>query len=455
MNEIFLVAVEFPSGTTWLINFFLEVGVMVNLEGRGNNTWNFDVARNSFVFNEEKEGWRRHLPILSAKKEFTFRNDAVVRFSHEYPNVENIDKKIILVVRDGRDAIYSQYKRFSSSWKDFPEMLGDLTTPIYLRPYTFLPRASYPETWALYNYLWQHSVEKKNLLIIKFEDLKTDPSTEVKKALDFIGVKRTDEEIQRGIVGSSFDNAKKAEEEYKKNDPLKKYATVNRKGKPNEWKEIYTSSELKWFNGFPNIVLGQFGYEPISAIRVDNSLSIKDVNVLDIKDFKIGLKKAGNNISEILVEGKKILCLYWMMAICDERRMEELNRALPVFGALLRASNLISKTPYFQMEIGIALARFGARRQSLLVIENIKEYPETVPYLMERGRASSLNFRILRARKDLLRAGHKDWLRVALLEKLDIKGKKQYLKGLVSHMPKFIQRSFYRSLRKIRQIYNM
>jgi len=101
--------------------------------------------------------------------------------NHFFPNenIEKITSPMIYIYRDGRAVAYSLWKSkyYNKDW-------GDLTFSEYLRkPLDWLggpgqkrdSEFNIAQHWYHHVDLW-HKVKNKNLLILKYEDLKSDPT---------------------------------------------------------------------------------------------------------------------------------------------------------------------------------------------------------------------------------------------------------------------------------------
>ena len=87
--------------------------------------------------------------------------------------------KVIYIVRDGRD-VYTSYYHYRS------HTLPDGTSfEEFIRNEDFL----WPSTWAehVQSWLGNRISPEDNVLIVRFEDLKTDPRSELHRMLNFIG----------------------------------------------------------------------------------------------------------------------------------------------------------------------------------------------------------------------------------------------------------------------------
>lgn len=269
MRKIELVSSQFPSGVAWILNFLLEINILVY---RGDNiasTWDYNKKNKFYSLNKKDEVLKQWIPVLSEKEKFYFKDDISIRWTHEFPTKNNLEGKTILLVRDGRDAIYSQYKR-EVKGESFTEMLKGFCPPFGLNP---------ADTWALMNLMWSNSVQKDNLFVIKFEDIKTDPQTVLPGLLKFLGISRDPVDIQASIESSSFERAKKNEETYRATAPRTQFELVNRKGQPGEWKETYTDEQLSFFEGLPNLALKYYGYKDQTKGEKEQMKYLLDKNI--------------------------------------------------------------------------------------------------------------------------------------------------------------------------------
>lgn len=260
-ETVLLASSQFPSGVAWLLNFFVELDVLIYRGNSPEKTWLYDSNNHTYRVTEGDQILKQWIPALTDQPDRTFAEPLCIRWSHEFPNSTNVQQKVILMMRDGRDAVYSQYKREHAADRALQDMLRMHYAPLGLPP---------AETWAAHAYLWLQRIPKNRLHIIRFEDIKTNPLPEVKRLLTFLGVQRSEEDIQRAITSSSFERAKQAETAYRAQQTQTQFAEVNRKGQPGEWKTNYTPETLRSFTGLPLSVLNTFGYEAdISATYTD------------------------------------------------------------------------------------------------------------------------------------------------------------------------------------------
>lgn len=259
-----LASSEFPSGVAWLLNFLVELDVLIYNTSTIEDTW-AKQADGSYALTESEAVTKKYVPALSDSSVRKFRDDFVVRWSHEFPVEKCKEEKVILLVRDGRDAVHSLFKRKNNiidrwSQEYFIKQHREASFQDWLHSEYGPTRLTPAEIWALFHYLWIVHTPAQDLLIIRFDDLKTDPETTVAKVLSFMNLAPDQPTIARAIASSSFERTKKAEERYKQ-EHLDHHNVMIRRGALKEWPGVYGRSELKTFEGFPAVLLALFGYE--------------------------------------------------------------------------------------------------------------------------------------------------------------------------------------------------
>ena len=147
--------------------------------------------------------------------------------------------KYIYVMRNPKDVCISLYhhRRMMEelTWEDHFSLFSS-TSIMY-------------GNWCDHVLGWWKNRDAPNILIVKYEDIKTDPTAAVRTIADFIGIKvATDELVQSVVENSSFSSMKK--------NPNANYAWYSgqdkvfsregqfmRKGEVGNWKQQFTDSE--------------------------------------------------------------------------------------------------------------------------------------------------------------------------------------------------------------------
>lgn len=301
LETVRLASSQFPSGAAWLLNFFLHLKIGIFAHGYTNDEgmpslWEFH--DNERQLRPEADHLKLWIPALSQRARFQFRNECAIRWTHEFPSAEDARQKTILLVRDGRDAVYSWYKRLIDPKPSFTNWLDQPVAPLHMPP---------PETWALFNIQWQNTITPQNLHIIQFESLKQNPETAAFDLLKFLGLSIDRFEIESAVAACDISNAQKAERLLRDAAAERSYRPIHRRGAIFEWKETYTPRLLQKFAGMPNEVLNRFGY------AIENSL---------VSDRERGMRIHAHTLWE---KGQRIRSL---RALPREQRMEFLRDRL-------------------------------------------------------------------------------------------------------------------------------
>ncbi|MEO0770999.1 MAG: sulfotransferase domain-containing protein, partial [Cyanobacteria bacterium J06649_4] len=110
-------------------------------------------------------------------------------------------QKVIVLVRDPRDAIISRYHQHKSELT-FNE----------LEQYV-LDSADFDAYIQFYNDWQTHKSEAQGVLVVRYEDMKADAIAQVRRVFEFIGLPITDDELRQAVEYASFKNMRKMEVE--------------------------------------------------------------------------------------------------------------------------------------------------------------------------------------------------------------------------------------------------
>ena len=241
-----IVSIPLPNGVTYLLNILLEMDIPIY----GRNIDLFWKERNGSLFLDPYARRREitSLPAFDSKRTMPDRSPLGVDNIHEWPVESLLSRKVILFVRDGRDGLYSMYKRLKRQ-ESLLTFLNEPHTPFSL---------TYPLTWSLFHFWWiNFSLNHPDFLLIRFEDIKADPYGETRRVLSFIGVERTDEELSYAIAQS--DTGKAIEHFQKYSRPQQ--PIMSRRGKSYEWKESWSAEQLSTLPESFLSVSESLGYE--------------------------------------------------------------------------------------------------------------------------------------------------------------------------------------------------
>ncbi len=228
-NDIFIAGYP-KSGNTWVQN--LIAGLLFGIE----TSLLTDKLTQEIV------------PDLHGKKFYLRFNDFNFFKTHNLPQKKM--KRVIHLVRDGRDVMASYYAMNTSLKKNstLEEMIK-------------YGKDIYPCKWHNHTRDWLNNPFNAEILIIKYENLLLDPENELKKILKFAGLERSDEIINRVIEGNSFNEMQRKEREngwYNKNwDTSEKFI---RKGKKGTYKTEIPEELINYFEKEAQFELEYFDY---------------------------------------------------------------------------------------------------------------------------------------------------------------------------------------------------
>lgn len=217
-KQILLVSPREPSGATWLINCFLELGIRTFRRSRP-DMWQYKDG--GWTVTSHQQVLKKWLPVLSRKDSFAFRDDLEVRWTHEWPSDTTRQQEIVFFVRDPRDALYSRFRREETDLT-FGEYLW------FLDPWSLLDKI---DNWILFFRSWAMC---ERVHVVRFEDYKADAIATLGKTLKALGIKVSDADIHRAVEESTFEKAAAAEAQYRQEHPEDEQV-INRKGMPREW----------------------------------------------------------------------------------------------------------------------------------------------------------------------------------------------------------------------------
>ncbi len=163
--------------------------------------------------------------------------------SHELKN-ERI-KKVIYLIRDGRDVMVSYFDflskqgRFSGSFEDF------------------LQHNLSPSSWHEHVLSWTNS--RTDILLVRYEDMLASPHTELARMVAFIGLLTTEAQLAYAVEQSSFRKMQQIEAEKGRLYGEPKYKFV-RRGTSKQWENVFTPMAKKIFMQDANPLLLKYGY---------------------------------------------------------------------------------------------------------------------------------------------------------------------------------------------------
>jgi hypothetical protein len=201
-----------------------------------------------------------------------------IKFTHDdQPNLKKPNQlsanktnykkgKVIFLCRDIRDAIVSYYfeliKRNTVN-PHYPHYEGNLSSFLHHDQGSVDTMIRYYNIWAENRHI------PKGFLLVRYEDMHSQPEQELRRILDFIGLTHiSDQIIQEAIIYASFNNMRKMEETAAldsfrlrpgdKNDPE---SFKTRRGKVNGFIDYLNPEDITYLNHKINSELTEYyGY---------------------------------------------------------------------------------------------------------------------------------------------------------------------------------------------------
>lgn len=218
LDDVFVVGYP-KSGNTWMQS--LICGILFGVRP--------DLAPERLI--------QEIVPDLHYKKYYKRFGKTQCFKSHDLPS--SMLKKVIYLVRDGRDVIVSYYHFLRAtrdpkvSWDDF---LADSSENI--------PFGS----WKQHVTAWRENPFDADILWIKYEDLKLDPTKELTRVCSFIGVERSEEFLRQLCEQATFEKMRDRVEESGMDHPMPEEFRFFRKGQVGSHIDELPKNILKAFS---------------------------------------------------------------------------------------------------------------------------------------------------------------------------------------------------------------
>ena len=166
-------------------------------------------------------------------------------------------RKAIYVVRDGRDAAVSMYwhsKRVMGMVADFSDYL-----PLFLEG-----RLTGAGSWSTHVEGWLNSppYAAGNVLVARYEDMKSQPVEVLQKAGAFLSIDASDAAIADAIDAGSLDSMKERERKTKglAHKETGEKIPVVRKGVVGDWRNYFTEADEREFMRVAGGAMARLGY---------------------------------------------------------------------------------------------------------------------------------------------------------------------------------------------------
>ncbi len=162
-------------------------------------------------------------------------------------------KKVIYLVRDGRDAMVSYY-HFNKQFH--PD--------IQLKDMIIEGKEVFPCSWHMHVRQWRSNPYGAEVMHLRYEDLLSEPLKQLKAVCSFAGIERDDDLIKKVISGNTFEKMKRKVEDYGGIGHVswkgKKGSEFFRKGITGDYKREMPAELLDYFNERSREELNYFNY---------------------------------------------------------------------------------------------------------------------------------------------------------------------------------------------------
>lgn len=179
-KDIFVVGYP-KSGNTWVQNLIAGAVYGVDLE----------LTPDSLV--------QELIPDVHGKTVYKRYGSPVFFKSHAVPNPQY--RRVIYLLRDGRDVMVSYYHYLNALKKD----------PIDLLELVQMREGLFPCQWHEHVRQWLANPHQAEMLILKYEDLKKNPRQELLRICAFAGFARSASALEHAIQKASFAAMQKRE----------------------------------------------------------------------------------------------------------------------------------------------------------------------------------------------------------------------------------------------------
>lgn len=134
------------------------------------------------------------VPDVHVKKYFKRFFNIMVFKTHNLPRPEY--KRVIHLVRDGRDAMVSYYYMGKNKNLNFPLTLTDMVVE---------GKGLYPSKWFYHSKEWIKNPFNAEIMLLKYEDLHLFPLREMKRITEFIGLELPDDRLMAIYESNNID----------------------------------------------------------------------------------------------------------------------------------------------------------------------------------------------------------------------------------------------------------
>lgn len=166
--------------------------------------------------------------------------------THDLP--DPLYRRVIHLVRDGRDAMASYYhylqaRGYSPTWDDL------------------VANGGFRGLWHDHTEQWLDNPYDADIILVKYEDLLSQPLVELQRICDFGKLDKTDDALQKVIEQTSFSNMRSSENKFGiGHQDFSDEHNFVRKGKVGSYKEDIPAAVIPLLNAQMKDTLNKLGY---------------------------------------------------------------------------------------------------------------------------------------------------------------------------------------------------
>lgn len=219
---------------------------------RSGNTWIRFLLANLL---EPKIDWNlrnidRVIPDIHQRwpSEWIERYPRILKTHHPYQSSYH---RAVYIIRDGRDVAVSYYDyltRIKSYGSSFDQFLSD-----------YLAGQVWFGSWHEHVESWQLNINKENILVIKYEELTTNPNIILGTIGNFLNLDQSQQSILNAVKRTNFNKLRNEYQDLKPNELVRK-GTPGVKGGPGKWKEVFTNEENERYWSIAGKIADKCGY---------------------------------------------------------------------------------------------------------------------------------------------------------------------------------------------------
>ena len=260
--DVDIVSPQFPCGAAWLANALLELGLALP------ELWGFDTAREwqqvdatHWRYVADDRPWAQTLASPRPGRIFERTGTPRLRFTHAFPWQIECAPRRILFVRDPRDALYSEWRRHLRN----EGLAADTGLLEFARSGFWGGPASFVDLLWLHLQAWLNRDPRgTQTLVLRFEDSKRSPQACIRRVLDWLGLTRSDAQIDAAIEASRVERLQRVEAERGAGAGSRVF---NRAGQPFEWQQAWWPHWHRLLGPHWAPLLQALGYPPLQTTQ--------------------------------------------------------------------------------------------------------------------------------------------------------------------------------------------